>query len=444
MLTSYRRDLSRIRREAWIVLLGAVALGFTWMGLSDAIISLFLVRIGFGPEFVGSSAAVANLGYALAAMPGAVLARRIGARRGQILGSLTWVGGIVLLSLADMLPVTLASGWIIVTRLVAAGGLALNAVSSQPYLTAVTATSERPLAFALVIALRPLGAVFGSMLGGFLPGLFVQLGGGPRLASLAQPRAYGLTLALGMLVYAPVIWSLWSLPRDEPGRLPRAPGGTEPADGERRDGDAASVTDPLSESRWHRLMERSRGAPTGILFWIALVCFLRVGGEFTSRTFFSVYADARWGIPTAQIGGVIAMSSLLTIPAPLVTPALVLRHGRVKMIAAGAAGVAASIALLAVGSSWGVASLGFVGISVLGAVARAVWSLVIQESVDEVWRPASAAVANLFSGLGTMVMSSVGGVLAAGLGYGATFLSSATLVAAGAVTVWFAFRGVTE
>jgi predicted MFS family arabinose efflux permease len=182
----------------------------------------------------------------------------------------------------------------------------------------------------------------------------------------------------------------------------------------------------------------------GILTAIALVCFLRVGGEFTARTFFSVYADARWAIPTAQIGSVIALSSLLTIPAPLVTPALVERYGRVKMIAAGAAGVAASIALLATGSSWGLASLAFVGISALGAVARSVWSLTIQESVAETWRPASAAVANLFSGLGTMVMSSVGGLLAAGLGYRATFLSSAALVAAGAVTVWVTFRGVAD
>ncbi|MGC9523075.1 MAG: hypothetical protein ACP5HG_14475 [Anaerolineae bacterium] len=70
MLTTYIEDARRIRREAWIVLLASIALGFTWQGLSDAVISLFLVRIGFGPEFVGASAAVANLGYALASVPG--------------------------------------------------------------------------------------------------------------------------------------------------------------------------------------------------------------------------------------------------------------------------------------------------------------------------------------------------------------------------------------
>jgi MFS family permease len=452
LFKSYVTDARSIRRETWIVLLSAVALGFTWQGLSDTIINLFLVRIGFGPEFVGTSAAVANLGYALASVPGAMLSRRIGARRGMMLGALVWVAGSVLLAWADVILASLAAAWIIVTRLLASGGLALNAVSSQPYLTAVTSESERPLAFALVISLRPLGGFFGSMVGGLLPGFFVNLGASPALASLARPRAYGLTLAAGMAVCLPIIWLLWTLPRDDPRSLSRsapsvpACGGAAPqfeGAAPQSVGAAPQSVGAAARDRdlpWARLAALSRGAPLGVLVSIALVCFLRVSGEFTARNFFSIYADARWAIPTAQIGGIIALSSLLTIPAPLVTPALVKRHGRVKMIAAGATGVALSIALLGLGPTWAWASVAFIGLSVLGAVARSIWSLVIQESVAEPWRPAAAGVANLFSGLGTMTMSSVGGILAAGVGYSATFLSSAAMVAAGAVTVWVAFH----
>jgi predicted MFS family arabinose efflux permease len=124
----------------------------------------------------------------------------------------------------------------------------------------------------------------------------------------------------------------------------------------------------------------------------------------------------------------------------LVAPALVLRCGRVATLAAGAFGVALSIALLAVGGNWAMASIAFITMNILSGVAGSVWSLMIQESVDDVWRPMSAAVASLFSGLGSTVMSSVGGVLAAGVGYRATFMTSAALVALGAVTVWVAFR----
>lgn len=444
MLSSYLDNTRRIRREAWIVLFAAIALGFTWMGLSDAVVNLYLVRMGFGPTFVGASAAAANLGYALASIPGAALTRRIGARRGMIVGTLVWVGGAVLLSLSDLVPASLTEAWITLTRLAASGGLALHAVSSQPYLTVVTDAPERPLAFALVISLRPLGGFFGSLVGGFLPGLFVRAGSGPLMATLSQPRPFGLTLAVGMLVYAPVVWALWTLPWDAPERaVPRRGAGSA----------GAAVNPAAEESRddvswtraaWDRLAARSRRAPLGVLAAIALVCFLRVGGEFTARTFFSVYADARWSIPAAQIGGAIAVASLLSIPAPLVTPALVARFGRAPVVAAGAAGVAASIGLLAVGGTWATATAAFIGLTVLAALARSVWSLVIQESVHDVWRPSAAAVANLFSGLGTMVMSSAGGVLAAGLGYQATFATSAGLVALGAVTVWLSFRGRLE
>jgi len=430
--TAYFQNFRRLRREAWIVLLASVALGFTWVGLSDAIVNLHLVRIGFGPQFVGTSAALASLGYALAAMPGAALARRIGARRGMIAGSLAWVGGMMLLSAADLVRAPLQESWIIAMRLVASSGLALNAVSSQPYLTTVTSPEERPHAFALVISLRPLGGFFGGLLGGLLPGLLVSLGLGPLTASLSQPRPYGITLALGMLVFLPVVWWLWTLPRDDPKSMAARRAAAPPA---------ASGVGQKQDPDWDRLSARSRSAPYGVLAAIALVCALRVGGEFAARNFFSVYVDATWGITAAQIGSVVAVSSLLSIPAPLITPALVQRYGRVATIAAGAFGVALSIVLLAVGGSWAIASIAFITMSILAAVARSVWSLMIQESVDDVWRPTSAAVANLFSGLGNTIMSSVGGVLADGVGYRATFMTSAALVALGAVTVWAAFRG---
>jgi MFS family permease len=84
-------------------------------------------------------------------------------------------------------------------------------VSSQPYLTAVTSPEERPLAFALVISLRPLGAMIGSLLGGLLPGLFAGWGG-VFGSSLIDPRPYGMALAVGLLVYVPVFWVLRLLP----------------------------------------------------------------------------------------------------------------------------------------------------------------------------------------------------------------------------------------
>jgi len=169
---------------------------------------------------------------------------------------------------------------------------------------------------------------------------------------------------------------------------------------------------------------------------IAIICALRVGGEFTARAFFSVHLDSTWAVSTARIGGALALSNLLSVPAPLVTPALVRRWGRVLTITVGATGVALTIVALGLSTTWVMASAAFVALTVVAAMTRSVWSLVVQEAVPEAWRATSAGVANLFSGLGTMAMSSVGGVMAASLGYRATFLTSAALVGLGAVVVW--------
>ncbi len=423
---SYFATVKQLRREAWIVLGASVAQGLTWTGLSDAVLNLYQVRMGYGPEFVGTSAAVSNLGYALASIPGAAVSRRLGARRSMMLGSLGWVVGLVLLSISDLVPSGLQGAWVLAVRLAASAGLALFMVSSQPYMTAVTTAEERPHAFALIIALRPLGAVVGAMMGGLLPGLFAGLGG-PFGSSLADARPYGMTLAVGILVYLPVFWWLQRLPDDRPGRVTVSGGAAVPGADELH----AWAGGPAQPAR----------APVAILAAIAVVCALRVGGEFTARTFFSVYLDEQWAISAAQIGTTIALSNLISIPAPLVTPALVRRWGRVWTIAASAAGVALSILLMGLSGDWLVVAGGFIVMTVFAAMARSVWSLVIQESVTESWRSLAAGVANLFSGFGTMVMSSVGGVLAAGWGYPATFLTSAALVGLGAVTVWLTFRG---
>ena len=423
---NFAAALRGTRREAWVVYGASIAQGVTWSGLSDAVLSLYLVRMGFGPEFVGSSAAMANLGSAVGAMPAAALSRKLGARRAMLLGCIMWASALAVLSLADIVSDPLRVMWVMTTRVVASLGLVLFMVSSQPYLTGVTAPDERPHAFAMVIALRPLGAVLGGAMGGILPVWFARLGGAFG-SSLAGPRPYGMTLAVGVLVYIPVFWALATLPRDTPDAGP--PRGVA----------AVACAEPQPPA-WDRLAARLRPVPWGVLIAIAAVCALRVGGEFTARAFFSVYLDATWAVPVAQIGGAIGLSSLLTIPAPLVTPVLVRRWGRAATVAVSAAAVALSILLLAIGSNWLVASAAFIGLSVFGAMARSVWSLVIQESVSEGWRPVSAGVANLFSGLGTMAMTSVGGVLAATAGYRATFLTSAVLVALGAVVVWAAFR----
>jgi MFS family permease len=406
-LSDYRHSVRTIRREAWIALAAYAAAGFTWFGLLDTIFNLFLVRMGFGLSFVGVSAAVATAGYALASIPSAALGRRLGERRTMIAGTVAWGTCIVALSLADLLPAAWQRPWVLVMRFLGTSGFTLYTVSNMPFLTGVTTPAERPLAFALSFSLNPLGAFLGASLGGLLPGVFAAAMG----VSLDHPRPYGYALAVGMLVYVPVVWALRTLP-------------------EERGAASAGVV---------RATEHGR-APYALLGAMALVSLFRVGGEFVPRTFLNVYLDTVWLVPTATIGGVIAVASLLTIPAPLATPLLVKRWGRVATIVAGTLGVAVSIAAMAAGKGWAVAAAAYVAMNTLAAIARSVWMLLTQEIVTPEWRTMASAVTNLASGVSLAAMSSVGGILAERRGYATTFAIAAGLVVLGALVVWLSFR----
>jgi MFS family permease len=405
-LSGYWQRVRMIRHDAWIIMANGAALGFTWMGVSDSILNLFIVRMGYDPRFVGVVTAVAGLGYALAALPAAAASRQLGTRRAMILGGWGWVAGMAALSLADIVPVPLRPAWILVTRLGAVCALSLSTVSSMPLLAEVTTPEERPHAFALYWSLIPLGAFLGSLVGGLLPGLLAN-----KLdVSLDRSSPYSYTLALGMLLYLPVIWALAFL----------------------RAGGPRGRVGPTTAS-WSR-------APYTTLAVVGLVSLLRVGGEFSARTFFNVYMDSALFASAARIGAVMALASLLTIPAPLVTPPVVERIGRTRTVVATTLGLSASVALLALSGHWAVAALAYVGLGALGAMARSVWLLLSQESVEAEWRSTTSAVGNLASGLGVAGMSAVGGYLAVAVGYGSTFLAGAVMIALGAVVCWLCFR----
>lgn len=295
------------------------------------------------------------------------------------------------LALADLLPPAWQQPWILALRLLPTCGFSLCSVSAQPFLAGVTSSEERPHAFAVRGALSPLGTVVGSLLGGFLPGFFARIAGG----SLDQPRPYGYALAAGMLVYIPVIWAL------------------------------STLRETGLDTREKRAAQEKGAVPYALLGAIGLVCFLRVGGEFSTGAFFNVYLDSAWSVPTATIGGLIAVANLLTIPAPLLTPPLVQRWGRLGTVLAGALGVAASVAALALVDHWVWAAVAFVCMTILAAMVRSVWVLMTQEVVAPEWRPMAAGVSNLTAALGVTAMSAAGGYIAADFGYRSTFATGA-------------------
>ncbi len=87
MIAGYLDTLRAANHNARLVLMISVIMGFTIDGgIYAAILNLYILRLSFGPEFVGQINSVANLVFALGSLAAGWLGSRFGDRRIMIVG----------------------------------------------------------------------------------------------------------------------------------------------------------------------------------------------------------------------------------------------------------------------------------------------------------------------------------------------------------------------
>ncbi len=73
--------------STWITMWYWALLAFAYFGLQGVLLNLYLLRLGFGLEFIGLLNGSGQLLWAAAALPSGALGRRIGLRPALILGT---------------------------------------------------------------------------------------------------------------------------------------------------------------------------------------------------------------------------------------------------------------------------------------------------------------------------------------------------------------------
>lgn len=388
-----------------LYLITAALSGFTWDGIHAVLFNLYLLRLGYGPEFIGLVNAASALAFSAFCLPAGALGTRWGSRRMLITSVGLMVAGLGLLPLAESIPTTWQTGWLLATSVLAWVGLALYYVNGMPFLMSATGPGERNHAFSVQIALAPLAGFAGSLIGGALPRVFATVLG----VSLEDPASYRYPLLLAALLLIPGVLALL------PTREVRA-----------------------RQAQEH-VVEAGR-APYGLIVLIALIVVLRLAGRGAATTFSNVYLDAGLHASTALIGALSAAGQLLSVPAALVAPLLVARWGNGRIIVLGSLGIALSMLPLALIPHWGAAGLGFMGVAALFSMTTAPIRVYSQEIVSPGWRPAMSGALVMGAGLSTSAMALGGGYAIASLGYRSLFLASAGLTAAGALLFWAYFR----
>jgi MFS family permease len=404
------QGLRQFSRNVRLLLAAVVLVALAWDGVRAVLFNLYLLRLGYGPDFVGVVTAVSALAFAIMCLPAGTMGARWGNRNMLIAGVSMLAVGFGSLLLAESLPGAWRTGWLLVSYMVTYLGFALYLVNGLPFMMGSTGPEERNYAFSVQMALSPLAAFAGSLVAGFLPGVFASLLG----VSLEVSAPYRITLGLAVLLLIPSVLILLRTRSVE--------------------------TEPVQEPTGREPGAQASRAPYALIAFMALVMAFRFGGWGTTTAFYNVYLDDGLGVSTALIGAVSAVAQLLAVPAALAAPLLVATWSNSRVVAWGTLGTALCLLPLALIPFLPAAGLGFVGATVMFYVTTGPIRVFSQELVAPRWRTAMASVFMLGAGLAYSGMSLAGGYIVVAVGYRVLFLVASGMLATGAVLFWAYFR----
>jgi Na+/melibiose symporter-like transporter len=397
MVSSYVSTLRGSSRNVRLYLVAAALIGLTtYGGIYATLFNLFLLRLGYGPEFIGLVNAAGSVSWSAFCLVAGWLGGRLGPRRVMVIGLTFLTLGNALLPLAGLVPGSWEQGWLVWINALGAGGMAMYVVAANPFLMAITAVEERSHVYAVASAIGPLAACVGSLLAGVLPGLYAAATG----ASLTTPAPYRFPLFLAAVLLVPGVLAILRTEVPEPVRA-------------QNPGVAHGVI------------------PWGLIGVLTLALSLQVCAEAATRTFFNVYLDVALSVPTAQIGLLMAVGQMLAVPFALTTPLFVARVGNARTFAWTSLALATVLVPLALVPRLGVAAGAFIAIVALAAMARPAVQVYQMQVVRPAWRDAMAGATAAGSGLMWVLVGLGGGYLITTQGFSSMFLASAVLTGAG-------------
>ena len=405
MVTTYLQKLRLFSRNMrlWLVFIAVYA--FCYMGIYLVLFNLYLVRLGYGPEFVGIVNSAQQFVSVAFFMPAVALGGRWGLRRTIIVGASIAVVGLALVPVAEVLSHLARAAWIVTTYSLVGLSYALWVTNAGPFMMNGTTPEERGHLFSTYFALVPLGAFVGNLVGGALPGMLSTILGVPLDGP--APYRFPLWVAALLLVAAPAV--LLATRQDE-----------------------AAIADETSSE--------AERAPVALITVAALVMLLQFAADAVARTFFNLYLDSDLHVSTARVGALSAAGQLFAVPAPLIVPALIARWDRYQILAWGTLGMALSLVLLALFPHWTAAGLGFIGVVALSMMVRCVAYPYFMELASPRWQATMSGAGNLAVGSSFSAMALGGGFIVTALGYRSLFLVAAAVTTAGALLFWAYFR----
>ena len=413
------RILSPIRAfnaQARLFFVVIVGLGFVADGLYTVLLNLYLLRLGYGTEFIGLVNAVGLLTFGLVSLPAGILGSRMSTTRLMKFGAFLCLAGGLLLPLAEWLPPGWREAGLVVPPALMLGGFAFFFVNGAPFLINVVDDAYKHRAFALKVAHWSLAGFAGSLIGGILPGAIAGMNGW----TLDDPDPYRITFALANVVLAlSAVLSLRIRPLP-----PRAA--------------------PTSDEKVQDRGSARNGWASSIMMLIVIMTVIRlfqVAGSATAMVYFNVYMDQQLAISTAMIGAIAAIGRLTGVPTALLTPLLAERWGNVRVVIGASLVATLCLIPMALVEHWLAASFGYIGAISMMSVRYTAFIVYILDLVPRAQQALMAGAGEAAAGLSFAMMALGGGLLLTAFTFRDLFLLGALIAFIGTALFWLYVRG---
>ena len=384
-------------------------------GIYAVLLNLYLLRLGYGTEFIGLVNAAGLLTFAAASLPAGILGGRYSNSTMMKWGAVLSALGSICLPMAETLPPALRESGLVLSYALMLVGFSFFFVNGAPFLLNVVEVAQKHRAFSLKTAAWALAGFAGSLLGGILPGIVAaQLG-----VALDDPAPYRLTMQISSGVM--LLSALLLVARIRP----------VPAD----DAPASAAVD----SRRGNAKSASPGITQALLALIVVMTVIRlfqVAGSATAMVYFNVYMDRQLAVSTAMIGLIAALGRLTGVPTALLTPRLVRRYGDIRVIIF--ASLMGSLALLpmALVEHWLAAALGFVGALAVTSIRYTAFVVYILDLVPKSQQSIMAGSGEMAAGLSFAMMALGGGLLLSLFAFRDLFLLGSLFTFIGTALFW--------
>ncbi len=411
MLTRIFNPIRSFNPQARLFFIVLVGMCFAVDGVYNVLLNLYLLRLGYGTEFIGLVNAVGLVTFAAVSLPAGILGSRFSSTLLMKIGAAVSVFGGLLLPQAELLAPGIREGWLAINYAVMLSGFSLFFVNGAPYLLNVVDTAYKHRAFALKAAGWSLAGFAGSLVGGVLPGAVAAL----LATTLASPAPYRLTLTAASIV---MTLSAICLLRVRP--LPHFP---EP--------EATDMPDETARARLN--------VTQSLILLVAMMTVIRlfqVAGAATVLVYFNVYMDRQLAVSTAMIGVIAAVGRLTGVPTALLTPSLIDRWGIVKVVIWSSLLTAVFLLPMALIEHWLAAAIGFIGTLALSSIRFASFVVYILDLVPRSQQAIMAGSGEMAAGLSFAIMALGGGLLLSLFTFRDLFLLGALFCFTGTALFW--------